>query len=116
MTIPVRLLTQTVDIVTAGTTTVTDDEGNATRAAAGTVNVPARIEREQSLADNAETSDGPVAAVTKWLLIVGPEVTIGMHDQVVSEGVTFEVDGPPVVQRTPAGVHHIEARLRLVSE
>jgi hypothetical protein len=115
-TIPLRLLTQTVSIVTAGTTTTVDTEGNPTRAAAATTTVPARLERAGGFIDGtSETADGPVISTTDWLLILAPAVVIGQHDQVTVDGVRFEVVGPPVQQRTPAGVHHIEARLRQVS-
>lgn len=109
------LLTQTVSIVTAGNATTVDAEGNPARAAAATTTSAARLEREVSLADRAETSGGPVESMSKWLLLLPPTAVLGQRDQVVADGVTYEVDGPPVVQRTPSGPHHIEARLRLVS-
>lgn len=115
-TIPERLLTQTVTIVTAGTTTTTDSEGNPSRLAAASTSVPARLERAGGFIDGASESEaGPVISTSDWLLILAPDVSIGQHDQVMAADATFEVVGPPVQQRTPAGVHHIEARLRLVS-
>lgn len=76
---------------------------------AGTV-YRARLEQatgdEQMTDRSVQTSD--------WLLFLPPEAVIGGRDRVEADGSTFEVVGPPVVQRTPRGAHHIEARLTLV--
>lgn len=71
-----------------------------------------RARLEQSAGDEQSTDRS--VQVGEWLLILPRDAVIGGRDRVVADGSTFEVVGPPVVQRTPRGPHHIEARLRLV--
>lgn len=62
-----------------------------------------------------EVTTGRDTQVSDWLLFLLPEVSITGDSRVfrISDGVTFEVLGPPNVLTHPRkGPHHIEARLR----
>lgn len=50
----------------------------------------------------------------EWRLLCNIGVDIEAYDQVLSEGRTFEVTGPPETARSPRGPHHIEANLRWI--
>lgn len=54
------------------------------------------------------------AEVSYWHLTVAADTDIQAGDRVEIDGSTFEVDGPPNPAWSPAGVHHIEATLRIV--
>jgi hypothetical protein len=105
------LLTQTVEVqhhsLGAG---AVDDYGNQVDTFAPGVEYAARLEQRIGL---EQTGDQNIQ-VGEWLLILPPEAVIDGTDRVLADGATFEVVGPPVRQRTPRGVHHIEAALRLV--
>lgn len=107
-----RLLQERVTIVRMGE--VPDPEGylEAVRAETSRETVPGYLEqtgeRELVLDRNTEISD--------WLLVLGAGVTIGARDRVEWGSYVFEVVGPPSRPRTPRGEHHVEVRLRHVSE
>ena len=61
-----------------------------------------------------EHNDSRAAQVGEWLLFLLADAVIDGNSRVVADGLTFEVIGPPAVQRTTRGEHHIEARLRHV--
>lgn len=69
---------------------------------------------EQRTADRTEIVAGAAAEASGWVLLCAPDVDIVAEDQVLVEGVEYEVSGPPWVAYTPRGPHHIEARLRRI--
>lgn len=72
---------------------------------------PARLTQ----VSGSEVTIGRDAQVSEWKLYLEADVELGGRDRVVDEdGRTFEVVGPPLLARTPRGVHHVEARLRYV--
>jgi head-tail adaptor len=60
-----------------------------------------------------EVLDGRDTAESSVLLYLAATVTIDALDRVEIEGQTYEVDGAPVIARTPEGPHHLEVRLRI---
>lgn len=103
------LLTQTVTVTTR-TTGAVDDYGNPTESWGNPVEYRARLEHS----DSAEAQGDQLVVTSRYLLILPADATISAGSRVEDEdGNTFEVDGPPIKQRTPRGVHHIEARLTL---
>lgn len=55
------------------------------------------------------------AQVSLWSLFVPADTPITGYSRVeTGDGTVYEVDGPPKPAHTKRGVHHIEARLRLV--
>lgn len=72
--------------------------------------VPAYLQQT----DGTEVTTGRDTQVSDWLLYLLPDVQLSGDCRIVrlSDGVTFEVLGPPAVQTHPrTGPHHIEARL-----
>src|SRR5205809_758720 len=68
---------------------------------------------EQTKGD--ELTEDRQTEVSDWLLILEPDADISAVDLVVDEdGQVFEVVAPPAGARTPRGVHHLEARCRLI--
>lgn len=103
------LLTQTVTVQTH-TAGADDVFGNQADTFPSSRTYRARLEQT---AEDEQVVDRDTLR-TDWLLILPPEAQISGRDRVVADGVTFEVVGPPAVQRTPRGPHHIEARLTVV--
>lgn len=103
------LLTQTVTVQTRSTGAV-DDYGNPTESWSAGTEYRARLEHS----DSTEAQGDQLVVTSRYLLILPADAVIGAGDRVEDEdGNTFEVDGPPIKQRTPRGVHHVEARLTL---
>lgn len=59
-------------------------------------------------------SDGREPLDQDWLLVTNHTDVQG-RDRVEWSGPTMEVEGPPEPVYTPAGAHHVEATLRVVS-
>lgn len=108
-----RFFTTAVTIVTPGSTTDRYDD-----LVPDWTNPVAEIESAGWLTqvDTTEEVVGRDAVVTGWMLFLPPSDAITVADRVIANGSIFEVDGDPHYAQTPAGVHHIEARLRYVSE
>ncbi|MGE3835249.1 MAG: hypothetical protein AB7H43_10730 [Acidimicrobiia bacterium] len=70
--------------------------------------------RLEQATGSESTVDQDVQA-SDWRLFLDAGVAIGGRDRVVADGVTYEVVGPPLIQRTPRGPHHVEATLRVVA-
>lgn len=105
------MLAETVTIQTTGSSTV-DRYNQPIIGVTATANVPARVEQT----DSVEVSIGEATVVSDWKIFLLPDVTIANTSRVVDQtGRTFEVVGAPEIHRTPAGAHHIEARLRYVA-
>jgi hypothetical protein len=64
--------------------------------------------------ESEDRAEGREAQISEWVLYLDAGADIQGGDRVVWGTTTFEVDGPPNPARTPRGVHHIEANLRLV--
>lgn len=111
--IPAEYLTDTLDVVTPAT--ATDRYGNERYdwATATTRSITARFEQQTS---TEPTGDTRAALVGGWRLITN-DLTVTGRDRLTygSPAVTFEVVGPPQIQRTPDGVHHLEATARQVT-
>jgi hypothetical protein len=103
------LLTQTVTVTTRATGAA-DVYGNPAETWGSPVEYRARLEQQ----DGVETQGDQLVTTSRYLLVLPAEAVLTAGDRVTDEdGNTFEVDGPPIKQRTPRGVHHIEARLVL---
>lgn len=105
------LLSQTATVVHVESGTV-DRYGDATSVETSRVHYAARVEQAAS----TETTEGRDTIVSDWRLYLPPDAVIGASDRVECSGNVFEVVGAPDAVRSPRGVHHIEARLRYVSD
>lgn len=71
---------------------------------------PARFEQLES----EETTRDRDTIVGTWRVFLPPGAVINGFARVESAGRQFEVQGDPVEQRTPRGVHHLQVPLRRV--
>ena len=74
-------------IPTAGTTVWSDHPGRL----------------EQTITDAVRDGD---VVLSDYRLFLEPDVAIDTLDQVLIDGVPYEVAAPPVVERSPRGPHH----------
>lgn len=58
----------------------------------------------------SEALDGRDAVIARVLILTN-EQGIGARDRIVKDAETYEVDGPPRLFSTPAGIHHAEIDL-----
>jgi len=106
-----RLLNQTATIVHHAPTG-SDAEGNPTFAAATTVDYPCRLQQ----ADSVETVEGERRTTTNLILFLPPEAAAETFtDEVLVDGLRYQVEGQPDVLRGGRGVHHLETRVRRVT-
>jgi hypothetical protein len=89
----------------------TYDYSNGTR-----TDIKAWLQQDQRL---EQFRDGRDPLDERWLLVTNHE-TVSGHARIEWAGhpagtVTFSVDGPTEPAYTPAGFHHLEAQLRIVS-
>lgn len=104
-----QLLTQTVTVTTR-TVGAVDEYGNPAETWANPVDYHARLEHS----DSVESNGDQLVVTSRYLLVLPADAVVGAGDRVTDEdGTVYEVDGPPIKQRTPRGVHHVEARLTL---
>lgn len=104
-----QLLTQTVTVTSRAVGAV-DDYGNPAETWGNPTDYQARLEHS----DSVESNGDQLVVTSRYLLVLPADAIVGAGDRVTDEdGTTYEVDGPPIKQRTPRGVHHIEARLTL---
>jgi hypothetical protein len=112
MGIPAHMLPQTVTRVRPDTST--DTYGNTTynyASPASSTSMAAWLQQD----NRAEPlSDGRAALEQVWLMLTNESDVLG-HDRITFGSSTFEVDGPPEAVYTPAGYHHTESTLRVVS-
>lgn len=59
-------------------------------------------------------SQGRTGEESTWIMFVRADTAIDVDDHVEWEGDTFEVVGKPLPAKTPRGLHHYEAQLRLI--
>lgn len=104
------LLAQTVTVLTVDEAGE-DEFGNRVPGWPGPgVTYPARLTQ----VSGDEVTIGRDAQVSEWKLYLEADAVIGGRDRVVDGDRVFEVVGPPLLARTPRGVHHVEARLRYI--
>lgn len=105
------LLFQDVTVLTAGP--ADDRYGNPEKAwgSAASQVVKGWVARRGGSEDG---DGGREAEIAEWVLFLHPDVTVDGRSRVVWDGLTFEVDGPPVPAYTPRGLHHFEVGLRRV--
>lgn len=108
------LLDLLAEEVTIQTATAGDDDryGNPTTEYTDSETYRARLEQ----VDASELLARGDTQVTEWRLFLPGDAVISSQSRVThpDEG-TFEVVGEPAKQKTPRGVHHVEARLRRVT-
>lgn len=92
-------------------TTTTDAYGNTVCGYSAGSSITAWL--QQNTRDEPHT-DGRDALVQTWLLMTNEEDVRG-RDRFTCDGITYEVEGPPEKVYTPAGFHHVEATLRVVT-
>lgn len=112
MGIPDSMLPHEVTIVRPATTT--DAYGNDVRdygVAATRTEIRAWMQQDRR-AEPREDGRDPLEQA--WLMLTNHEDVQGL-DRVEWSGPTFEVEGPPEPAYTPAGFHHTEATLRVVT-
>ncbi|HEY1395022.1 hypothetical protein [Roseateles sp.] len=113
MGIPDTMLPHEVTVVRPATTTdtygsqVRDYGGAATR----TAGVRAWLQQDRR-AEPREDGRDPLEQA--WLMLTNHADVQGL-DRIEWTGPTFEVEGPPEPAYTPAGFHHTEATLRVVT-
>jgi len=107
--IPTRLLPLTVTWQQPAATT--DEYGNTIVDFSDPTETAIRAWLQDST--TVEQRDGRDTVRTTRLLITN-ELGITAHDRVIVDGRIFEVDGEPSTVDTPAGPHHLEARLLTV--
>ncbi len=87
-----------------------DDYGNAAETWVEGASYPCRLEptsgQERTVDRDTQVSD--------WRLFLPADAELTGRDRVVVDSKVFEVVGPPAVQHTPRGPHHVEAALRYV--
>jgi len=113
------LLTQTATIV-GHPPTGSDAEGNPTFGTATTTVYPCLLQQIQgrgaSNTGSQEMVEGESRTDTTLVLFLPAEaVAANFEDEVIVDGLRYQVDGRPDVVRTPRGGHHLEARLRRIS-
>lgn len=90
-----------------------DDYGTPTRVwAADPRPRPCALQPTTLVRASSEETVGSDAQSSAWQIVLPADVQLAGVDRVEVDGVTYEVDGPPLVVRTPRGPHHVEARLR----
>lgn len=109
--IPDRLLPLTVTKVRPAETT--DRYGNTVRdygAAAARTSIKAWIDQASASED---TPNARTTIVGGWKLITN-HTSLDAADRIEWDSEAYELDGPAWPVHTPAGLHHLEARLRRV--
>jgi hypothetical protein len=113
------LLTQTATLV-HHPATGTDSEGNTTFGTATTTTYPCLLQQREGKgihqAGSTEVVQGETRTDTLMMLFL-PASAAGetFEDEVLVDGLRYQVEGQPDVLRTPRGVHHVETRLRRIS-
>lgn len=103
------LLSETATIVRFGM--AVDEYGNEVRGAATRIAYPARL--EQLASDEIVRDRDTVTA--DWRAFLPAAADVSPYDRLEARAHIFEVTGLPDEQRTPAGAHHLEVKLRFVA-
>jgi hypothetical protein len=105
------LLTEPLSVLAASDGTVDEYGDTSTTFSAGTSYL-GRLEQRSA----QEVTDGRDTMVSDWVLYLQPDATVAGRDRVVDMyGRTFEVVGPPIMQRSPRAAHHLQVNLRHVA-
>jgi hypothetical protein len=105
------LLTEPVSVLTASDGAADEFNSPSTTYSAGTEYL-GRLEQRSA----QEVTDGRDTMVSDWVLYLPPDATVVGRDRVVDMyGRTFEVVGPPIMQRSPRAAHHLQVNLRHVA-
>lgn len=102
-------LPDTVTVLRPGAST-TNAEGDSTATDSET-EYPGWLQQTEA----TEVNNGRTVLTSGWLLFLPADADLRASDRVRVDDNTFEVVGLPNRLTTPRGVHHIEARLSLVS-
>lgn len=103
------LLGETATIVRYSTGV--DEYGNVVRGTATRIDYPARLEQ---LASDEITRDRDTVTAD-WRAFLPANADVSPYDRLEARAHIFEVSGLPAEQRTPAGVHHLEVKLKFVA-
>lgn len=112
MGIPDHLLPHSVVLVRPSSST--DAYGNTVYAYAGSATrttIAAWLQQDKRTEPRTDGRD-PLEQV--WLIMTNHEDITGL-DRIEYDSIVYEVEGPPEKVYTPAGVHHVEATLRVVA-
>src|SRR5262245_16415564 len=113
MGVPAALLPHTVTRIRPATTTDTYGSDLLTYTVGPATSTTMAAWRQQ---DNREepVADGRDPLLQRWLMVTNDSDVLG-YDRITFGSLTFEVEGPPKPTYTPAGYHHTESTLKLVS-
>lgn len=113
MGVPAGLLPHTVQRIRPSTST--DSRGNEIRSytvpPASSASITAWLQQESR---KEPREDGRDPLEQTWLMVTNESDVLG-YDRIIFGALTLEVEGPPESTYTPAGFHHLEATLRVVS-
>jgi hypothetical protein len=112
MGIPAHMLPQTVTRVRPSTST--DTYGNTTYNYASPTSSTSMTAWLQQDSRAEPLSDGRAALEQVWLMVTNDSDVLG-RDRITFGTLVLEVDGPPASVYTPAGFHHLESTLKVVS-
>lgn len=105
------MLTQTATLI-HHPPTGSDAEGNPTFGTATTATYPCRLQQT----DSVELVEGERRATTNLTLFLPAEAAgETFEDEVLVDGLRYQVEGQPAVLRTPRGVHHVETAVTRIS-
>lgn len=110
MSLP-SLLVHPVTIITPGTTTDRYGSPALDWSTATSVETLGWFHQRSS----SETNEGRDSLLNTCGLTLYPDEQIDAYCRVLFDGTLYDVDGTPVVARTPRGAHHLEVSL-IVSE
>lgn len=102
------LLTESVTVVRYAE--ATDEYGDEERGTPTSTVYPGRLEQLSS----EEVLRNEDTVLADWRLFLPATADITAYDVVQARGLSFEVVGLPNEQRAPWGIHHVEARLKVV--
>lgn len=105
------LFFQTLTVITKEMSDVKDDMGNYIVETTGTTNYAGKIQPRLDRS-TFEHLLGRDTVVANWKAFLPANAAVTYLDQIVADGVTYEVVGPPYLARGPLGVNHIEIALR----
>lgn len=109
MGVPEHLLPHTLTLTHP--TTSTDAYNDTTLTYSGGTSITAWLQQNTRTEPH---TDGRNPLEQTWLLVTNEEDVRG-RDRVTFDDAVYEVEGPPEKVYTPAGFHHVEATLRVVT-
>jgi hypothetical protein len=105
-----QLLSETCTI-TQRTAGARDDYNNPVLVDGASTDEPCLLQ----LFNTGENVYGQDRTLTNYTLFLLPSAEINAYSKVTIDGVDYEVDGDPAMHPTPAGNHHIEAKVRRIA-